>query len=238
MNLKEIQQELEKNVDLAYKKGSEMTCPTARKICGVRASVLVGIAKKAYKENGFELCEALIRSDYCEEQQICCKVLMFGCKKNTEVVFEFLIKHLSEIRDWCICDTLATQSLAYYSIKNQEKLLELALKGVDGKNFWIRRFWVASLVPLSQKKNKGSLDVDGVLKVLDKVMLDKEKYVQKAIHWVLREVSWRDENKVFEFIKKWLGTAPKSTLWQGSEKLRKELRDLLNQKPSNFGQRL
>jgi 3-methyladenine DNA glycosylase AlkD len=227
MELEQVREELRANTDEKYREGNMRTVPTSRKGYGIRNAVLIKITKKVYKECGLDLFAELIDSDWLEEQMMAVRLLGFACKKNPEETYELSLKHLEEIRDWCTCDTLATQSLRKYSLKNQSKTLDLASKGVENKNFWIRRFWIASLVPLCLKKNKGSADVDKILEVLDKVMLDKEKYVQKAIHWVLREVTWRDENKVLEFIKRWLGKAPRSTLWQGSEKLRSELREQL-----------
>ncbi len=230
MKLEDVREELRKHADESRKKRAEITNPTAKNRHGVRLPIVAALAKKLYNadpEHALRLCEEAINSDYSEEQMFCAKTLLFACKKNPERVFNMTMNMLNRIHTWGICDTLATQSIAHYSIKNQEKVLDLAFEGVENENFWIRRFWIAALAPLGLKKNKDEADVSKILSILDKVMLDKEKYVQKAIHWVLREVSWRDQQAVFNFIKKWLGKAPRSTLWQGSEKLSPELRNQL-----------
>ncbi len=225
MDLKQLREQLISNIDEKYQEGNLRTVPTAKKNYGVRGPLLVKFAKQLYKENKLELFNELINSDWLEEQMIAVRLL--GLEKDSEKAFGLAIGNLNKIHDWCTCDTLATQSLGKYMITNKEEIYDLALKGVEDSNVWVRRFWVAALVPLSLKKNKGDADVAEILSVLDKVMLDEEKYVQKAIHWVLREVTWRDEEKVYSFILKWKGRANKSTLWQGSEKLRKEWREEL-----------
>ncbi len=130
---------------------------------------------------------------------------------------------LPKIKDWSACDQLAI-NWKYWIRSNEKEFWQLANKWIKNSNFWIRRFALACAVVLSHKGNKNKINIANVLSLCDKVMLDKEKYVQKAIHWLLREATWRDEQAVFRFIKKWQGKAQQSTLWQGSAKLPSNLR--------------
>ena len=229
MKILEIQREFIKNIDLKYRKFNHRTIPTARKMWGVRSPIISTLAKKVYRDdkNYVLLANKLLKSYYWEEQMLGVKLLGLACKENSERVFNLAVKNLNKVRDWGVCDTLATQAISNYSITNQNKILKLAKEKVRSKNLWARRFGIVSLLPLCLKKNKGKANVKRILGILNKVMIDKEMYVQKAIHWVLREVSWRNKQAVFNFIKKWQGKAPRSTLWQGSEKLSQTMREQL-----------
>ena len=86
---------------------------------------------------------------------------------------------------------------------NPELILPLSKKWIKNKNKWIRRFGVVSLRGYKRVKTK-----DNVFRILDMVMEDDDKYIKKAISWILREVTKKNSNEVANFLIKWAKANP------------------------------
>lgn len=91
------------------------------------------------------------------------------------------------------------------------------------KNKWIRRFGVVTLRAFATDK-KNPIP-KRAFQILDLVMKDSERDVKKAVAWILRDMSKKESQKVFEFLMRWATDANKDTQWiikDGMRKLSKE----------------
>ena len=71
------------------------------------------------------------------------------------------------------------------------------------------------------------------LKLLDETMKEEDKDVKKAIAWALREITKKDPESVFEFLKKWVKVEDKNTKWIIKDGM-KELSDKKQEKLKTF----
>ena len=71
---------------------------------------------------------------------------------------------------------------------------------LESKNFWDRRVAVVSTVSLNLKSRGGRGDTRRTLWVCEKVVDDRQDFIQKALSWALRELSKRDPKAVEAFI--------------------------------------
>ena len=67
------------------------------------------------------------------------------------------------------------------------------------RNFVYRRLAVATILPYIRAKNE---ETKICLEILNSVMKEKDKDVKKAIGWALREISKKNEEETFNFLKK------------------------------------
>jgi len=92
-------------------------------------------------------------------------------------------------------------------------------KWLKSRKKWIRRLAVATIPPYIRAKKT---EAKNCLEFLDKTMLEEDKDVKKAIGWALREITKKDEQAVYEFLKKWAKVNNKNTKWiirEGMKKL-------------------
>jgi len=81
---------------------------------------------------------------------------------------------------------------------------------IKSKNKWIRRLAVATIPPYIRAERTESRTS---LKLLDETMKEEDKDVKKAIAWALREITKKDPESVFEFLKRWVKVEDKNTKW-------------------------
>ena len=108
-------------------------------------------------------------------------------KKESELLamWPVILQWQEQVDDWGLCDALA---------KIYTKILEVQPEAVykqlqqwnASKNLWKRRQSVVSLLYYSRTK-KFFLTFDQVIKLIGRLLPDKEYYVQKGVGWALRE---------------------------------------------------
>jgi len=144
-----------------------------------------------------------------EEQQIVGKVIEQMAKKHPKECLNLIPSFLPTIDNWANCDNLACFGMEPIIISNTDEVLSLCEKWVEDKNKWIRRFGVVTLrayklMPISNK----------VFKILDSVMKENDPDVKKSVSWILREITKKNPEPIFEFLIKWAKTNPnKDTIW-------------------------
>ena len=102
MRLKEIQKILKERADKKAKQSSKKFVPSARKVYGVRNSLLNEIVRKI-KEPDFRLAEKLWKSGYLEEKILAAKILGKIGKQDAEKSLKLVKKWSGNISDWAVC---------------------------------------------------------------------------------------------------------------------------------------
>jgi len=148
-------------------------------------------------------------------------------KKDYENTKQFVLNVLKDISHWEICDQLALRVIVNLAVHNQKEIFSLKHKWIKSKNKWIRRLAVAT-IPLYIRAERTESRTS--LKLLDETMKEEDKDVKKAIAWALREITKKDPESVFEFLKKWVKVEDKNTKWiikDGMKKLSDKKREKL-----------
>jgi 3-methyladenine DNA glycosylase AlkD len=180
----EIQKILKAKSNEKVKKSFEKFIPSNQKVYGVKVPQLNELAKR-FKGGGFELVEELWKAGAFEEKLLASKILGKICKKDPERTLKFVKRFSKEIKDWAVCDTLATQGIREIAKIKKEEIFALSKKLIKSKNFWERRFAVVLLINFVKEKNLKK-DIKDVLK---KVERDKEYYIKKAVEWLKRKLT-------------------------------------------------
>ena len=148
-------------------------------------------------------------------------------KKDYENTKQFVLNVLKDISHWEICDQLALRVIVNLAVHNQKEIFSLKHKWIKSKNKWIRRLAVATITLYIRAERTESRTS---LKLLDETMKEEDKDVKKAIAWALREITKKDPESVFEFLKKWVKVEDKNTKWiikDGMKKLSDKKREKL-----------
>ncbi len=181
------------------------------------------LGKLIIKENWkFERLMELWKEGKRDDRLIVLSALGRIAKKDYENTRQFVLNILDDISDWEICDQLALRVIVNLAVQNKKETFSLMEQWIKSENKWIRRLAVATIPPYIRTEPENSKIC---LEFLDKVMREEDKDVKKAIGWALREITKKDAEAVFEFLKKWAKIDNKNTRWiikEGMKKLSKE----------------
>ncbi|GEM_PF-675728 len=177
------------------------------------------LGKLIIKENWkFERLMELWREGKRDERLIVISALGRIAKKDYENTKQFVLNILDDISDWEICDQLSLRVVVNLAVQNKKETFSIMKKWIKSENKWIRRLAVATIPPYIRAEPENSKIC---LEFLDKVMQEKDKDVKKAIGWALREITKKDPEAVFEFLKKWAEVDDKNTRWVIKEGMKK-----------------
>lgn len=143
--LTQIRTFLKEKSDSKAKESWRKFVPTSEKVHGVYLAEINKIVSK-YKSGGFELVEKLWRGGYLEERILAAKILGAISKQNPELTLKLVNRYVSDIIDWAVCDTLATQGIRPIAKVKQKEILGQSKKWVKSKNPWQRRFGIVLLI--------------------------------------------------------------------------------------------
>jgi 3-methyladenine DNA glycosylase AlkD len=87
------------------------------------------------------------------------------------------------------------------------------------ENFWDRRVAVVSTVALNLKSRGGTGDTQRTLAVCERVVDERQPMIWKALSWALRELSKRDPEAVWNFLKKYESRMSKQAVREITHKL-------------------
>ena len=170
-------------------------------------------------DNVFRLCEQLL-----EQKSWALAVIAydwaFRMKKsyndNTFNIFEgWLHKY---IVDWGDCDDFCTHAFGEL-ISQRNQYFDKILKWTSSENFAVRR---AAAVVLIYPINKDKYNSINPLLVSDILMHDSHYLVQKGYGWMLKVLSVKEPEKVYNYLKKHKSTMPRTAFRYALEKLAKD----------------
>lgn len=196
-------------------------------VYGIKAPEVNKIGKHFYqqikalpKQEIFELCEALLKSNYLEEAVVafkCSEALHKQYEPSDFNVFEHWVKNY--ISNWAACDTLCNHTAGNFIMMYPEFLEELK-KWVRSSNRWVRR---ASAVTLIIPARKG-LFLNDVFEIADRLLLDQDDMVQKGYGWMLKAASEAYQKEVFDYVVSKSAVMPRTALRYAIEKMPPQLK--------------
>ena len=225
--ISELRRELIESADEKTRESGQRFFKEEAKFHGVKAAAVREIAKRRFreikdrdKEEIFELCEGLLKSDYGEEAAIAFEWAYSLRKRYEPADFDVFESWLSQyVNNWAKCDTLCNHALGSFLEMYPEYVAKL--KGWTGsENRWLRR---AAAVTLILPARKG-LFLEDVFEISDHLLLDGDDLVQKGYGWLLKEASKSHQQEVFEYVLKKKAVMPRTALRYAIEKMPEDLR--------------
>jgi 3-methyladenine DNA glycosylase AlkD len=160
--------------------------PSAVKVYGVRMPIINHLARK-HKAGGLALSKALWRSGAFEERLLAAKLLGSVARQDPGQVLALVEEFSGEIEDWAVCDTMGMQSVKTIAAKQQARILELSRRLIAAQAMWQRRLGVVLLTHYA----KDARLREELVAIALPLRADKERYVQKALAWLDRDIAGR-----------------------------------------------
>lgn len=167
-------------------------------------------------ENVIDICESLL-----EQRDWAMGVIAFDfahrIKKqydsNTYSIFERWL--LQYVRGWGDCDDFCTHAFGELISQNID-LVQKIIPWTKREEFWMRRAAAVVLIP-SIRHDKYT-ETDPIV-IADLIMKDKEELVLKGLGWMLKELSVKEPELVYGYLKKNKDVMPRVVFRYALEKM-------------------
>jgi 3-methyladenine DNA glycosylase AlkD len=225
--LEQLRTELHANADEKTISNYQRFFKEAVKFYGVRFGTVGVIANKYWKEikslkkqEIFDLCEDLFRSDYSEEAAI---VAYWVPKLTNQFVPDdlALFKRWIDayINDWAKCDGFCNHTIGNFLAKYPESMGEI-INWTTSPNRWLKRAAAVSLIIPA----KNGQFLKEIFTISDRLLLDKDDMVQKGYGWMLKEASKPYQEEVYRYVLKHRIDMPRTALRYAIEKMPPEMK--------------
>jgi 3-methyladenine DNA glycosylase AlkD len=129
------------------------------------------------------------------------------------------------VNNWGMCDGLGCGPIGFL-LHDYPELAPKTRQWAKSKNIWFRRAAAVALIPLVRNGQSFELATE----IADRLLLDKEDYVQKGYGWLLKEASHEFQAEVFAFVMSRRDRMPRTALRYAIEKMPQEMRHKAMQK--------
>ena len=164
------------------------------------------------------LGDKLISTGKYEEASFAISFIYSSQENLTADAFERLGTWLEKgIINWAHTDVLSGKALSYF-ITNKIVEIDSFKEWTKSSSKWKRRSVPVTLIDAL----KMDIPLERLFKVIDPLMLDADKFVQKGLGWFLRE-AWKIHPERTEgFLLKWKDTCGRTIIQYATEKMDKE----------------
>ncbi|MHA1989902.1 MAG: DNA alkylation repair protein [Candidatus Hodarchaeales archaeon] len=141
--------------------------------------------------------------------------------KDAEVAslfFKRISTFFNIIDNWPHCDSLCLKVIHFILEKHRKFWSELTDHWIISDNRWLQRAALVSFTKMARKKDIS----DTVVKLVNQVITEDDKMIQKAIGWLLKESYSFNPDFVLEFIKNNISLLKRPTVTTSLEKMPKE----------------
>jgi 3-methyladenine DNA glycosylase AlkD len=220
--IQEIRQELKKYIDQEYHDGAKRYIKEGITLHGVQTPIVRKISTKYFsriktepKDNIFQLCEDLLKSDYSEERTIAFD-WAFRLRKQYSAsdfyIFELWLKKY--VSNWGACDDLCVHTFGEFIFQFPEFLTKVK-EWAKSSSRWLKR---TSAVVLIYSLRRGKY-LETAFEIADSLLLDDDYLVQNGYGWMLKVVSNSYPDEVFNYVMKHKAEMPRRALRYAIEKL-------------------
>ncbi|MEG1685398.1 MAG: DNA alkylation repair protein [Bacteroides sp.] len=226
MTAKDIQEELEKYVDIQKREFLPYFFKTGKGQYGEGDRFLgivvpnVRIVAKQFKEEPFDEMAVLLQSEY-HECRLCALLMLVerfkkANEKEQEKIYHFYLSQTERINNWDLVDLTAPSIVGIYlKDKSRSDLYRLAKSSL----LWEQRIAVVSTYTFI--KSNDFIDIYALAELL---LHHPHDLMHKAIGWMLREAGKRDKEQLVEFLEKHYREMPRTMLRYSIEKFTDEER--------------
>lgn len=135
--------------------------------------------------------------------------------ENTFSLFEsWLVKY---VRGWGDCDDFCTHAFGELIVQNT-KLAKKTMVWTERDEFWMRRAAAVVLIP---SISRGKYKETDPIAVSDRLLLDGEDLVRKGYGWMLKILSVKEPQLVYDYLVKNKETMPRVSFRYALEKMDK-----------------
>jgi len=177
---------------------------------------------KEFTLNDFLLLgDKLISSGKYEEASFAISFIYSNTEKLTAETFDKLGSWLENgIINWAHTDVLCGKALSYI-FTNKILEIESLKKWTESASKWKRRAVPVTLIDVLNT----DVPLERLFNIIESLMQDDEKFVQKGLGWFLRE-SWKIyPKKTEDFLLKWKDTCGRIIIQYATEKMDKKNKD-------------
>lgn len=200
---------------------------------GLKTSYVRAVSAKHYKkiqdkniDNILFLCERLLEKRTWE-----CGVVAFDwafrvCEQYTEKTYYVFYRWLETyVRGWGDCDDFCTHAFSEL-LRRYKNLFSKIVEWTHSELFWVRRASAVIIIPLIMLD-----DYEGInpFIISDRLMYDKDKLVQKGYGWLLKILSTKQLDDVYDYLSNHCSDMPRTSFRYALEKMPEEKRrELMN----------
>jgi 3-methyladenine DNA glycosylase AlkD len=222
-----IRTELLNNADDAVRKSAQRFFKERVAVYGVKTATVGKVARRYWreveglkKEKVFDLCEELLRTDYCEDAFVVADWvprLADRFEPGDLPIFEGWIERY--INNWAKCDSFCNHAIGDF-VQMYPECLPKIVGWTGSDNRWMRRAAAVSLI-VPAKRGKF---LPEVFKIADRLLADEDDIVQKGYGWLLKEASRLHQKEVFDYVVKRRRNMPRTALRYAIELMPAELK--------------
>ncbi len=168
----------------------------------------------------WNLAEKLFANEFIEESLLACQIVYAFKKLYVKEDFKVFESWVSKyIDNWAECDTFCNKVIGemlflFPDLVNDMKTWALS------ENLWVRRASAVSFI-YPAKKN---MFVEDQWEIALLLLEDKEDMVQKGYGWMLKVLSQKRQNEVFDFVQRYKARMPRTALRYAIEKMPAQLK--------------
>lgn len=171
-------------------------------------------------EDFVRLGDKLIATGKYEEASFAVAFMYSQTDKFTAETFDKLGNWLEKgIVNWAHTDVLSGKALSHL-FTNRIVEIESLKKWNDSESKWKRRSVPVILIDVLKR----DVPVERLFLIIEPLMLDSDKFVQKGLGWFLREAWKINPEETEEFLSKWKETCGRTIIQYATEKMDKENR--------------
>lgn len=197
-------------------KGQSLITAAVRKIARANFQHV----KNQSKDKIFDLCEAMLETNFWEERIIAFEWAFRVRKQYAADDFKRFEAWLERYVDgWGSCDDFCTHAFGHLIYAFPENSSNV-MAWIPSENRWFRRG--ASVVMIYGIRRKQGIAAS--FEIADQLLLDADDLVQKGYGWMLKEISKSEPQQVFEFVTQRKAIMPRTSLRYAIEKLPPKLR--------------
>ena len=172
------------------------------------------------KNDIFDLCEQLLNSGVWDERTIAFEWAFRARKHYQSADFARFEGWLKDYVDgWGSCDDFCTHAFGDLIFKFPEHTPTVK-SWTKSKNRWLRRA-AAVVMIYGIRRERGFQES---FEIADLLLMDADDLVQKGYGWMLKEISNKDPQPVYEFVMARKDHMPRTALRYAIEKLSSDLR--------------
>ncbi len=141
--------------------------------------------------------------------------------ETTFDIFELWLKNY--VTGWGDCDDFCTHAFGEL-ISQRNELIDRVVLWTDHPEFWVRR---AAAVVLIYPIKKNKYDDINPFQISDALLQDEHYLVLKGYGWMLKVLSQKEPNQVFQYLLDKKETMPRTSFRYAMEKMSKEMKSRL-----------
>ena len=175
---------------------------------------------KAYRNLPFSEIKKVVANPVHELRLCGLLILVERFKKASETdkkdIFDFYLSNTQYINNWDLVDLSSYNIVGNYLLDKPRDILYRLAKS---KNMWEQRIAIVSTWAFIRNK-----DLDDTLAISEMLLDHPHDLIHKAVGWMLRELSKRNEAAMLDFVEKHYNRLSRTTLRYAIERLPEDIR--------------